>query len=112
MKGKVLRQDVSETKQRIITAVKTACLGRCNLVAIKESETTDSLYFTISNGRVETFFRISDHPTTQNIKSFTVSKSTKMDAIARFVANTADRLNRYSLYKLLDSISSNLAFAS
>ena len=44
MKGKVLRKDVNETKERIIRAVKAACAGRCELVAIKESETTDSLY--------------------------------------------------------------------
>ena len=111
MKGKVLRKDVNETKERIIMAVKTACEGRCELVAIKESETTDSLYFTISNGRIQTFFRISDHPTRQKIKSFTVSKNTRMDAIVRFVANTASRLNRYSLYQLLDSVSANLAVA-
>ena len=111
MKGKVLRQDVNETKERIIAAVKMACDGRCELVAIKESETTDSLYFTISNGRIHTFFRISDHPTRQKIKSFTVSKNTRMDAIVRFVANTVNRLNRYSLYQLLDSLSGDLAVA-
>lgn len=111
MKGRVLRQDVNETKERIIKAVKAACNGKCELVAIKESETTDSLYFTISNGRVETFFRISDHPTRQKIKSFTVSKSTRMDAVVRFVSNTVNRLNRFSLYQLLETVGCGLAIA-
>ena len=111
MKGKVMRQDANETKERIIAAVKTACYGKCELVAIKESETTDSLYFTISNGRVYKFFRISDHPTRQKIKSFTVSKSTRMDAVVRFVSNTINKINRYSLYQLLDSLSGDFAVA-
>lgn len=111
MKGKVMRNDVNETKERIIAAVKNACDRRCELIAIKESESTDSLYFTISNGRVHTFFRISDHPTRQKIKSFTVSKNTRMDAIVRFVANTVNRLNRFSLYQLLDNLSSDFAVA-
>ena len=111
MKGKVLRKDITETKERIISAVKTACVGKCELIAVKESETSDSLYFTISNGRTHTFFRISDHPTRQKIKSFTVSKSTRMDAIVRFVSNTINKLNRYSLYQLLDSLSGDFAVA-
>ena len=109
MKGKVLRKDANETKERIILAVKTACEGKCQLVAIKESETTASLYFTISNGRVDSFFRISDHSTKQNIKSFTVSKNTRMDAIVRFVNGAVRHLNSYSLYQLLDSVSDRIS---
>ena len=111
MKGKVFRQDVAETKERIILAVKTACEGRCELTAIKESETTDSLYFTISNGRISTFFRISDHSTPQHIKSFTFTKNTKMDAVVRFVWGVIKHLNNYSLYQLLNSVSNNASFA-
>ena len=106
-----MRNDVNETKERIIAAVKNACDGKCELIARKESESTDSLYFTISNGRVHTFFRISDHPTRQKIKSFTVPKNTRMDAIVRFVTNTVNRLNKYSLYQLLDSLSGDFAVA-
>ena len=111
MKGKVLRQDKAETKERIIKAVRYACEGRCSIVAIKESETTDSLYFTIDNGKISTFFRISDHPTRQKIKSFTVSKNTRMDAIVRFVVSTISRMDRCSLYRILDSLSVEFAVA-
>ena len=111
MKGKVLCVDSNEMKERIIRAVKTACNGKCYLVAIKESEKSNSLYFTISNGRISTFFRISDHPTRQKIKNFNVSKSTKMDAIIRYVTNVINRMNRYSLNQLLSSLSSNLSVA-
>ena len=111
MKGKVLRKDMAETKERIIKVVKFACEGRCNLVNIKESETTDSLYFTIDNGRAQLFFRVSDHPTKQRIKSFTVSKSTKMTSLERYVVSNINRLNRCSLYNILDSLSANFAVA-
>ena len=111
MKGKVLRKDMAETKERIIKVVKVACEGRCNLVEIRESEKTDSLYFTINNGNAQTFFRVSDHPTRQKIKSFTVSKSTKMTALERYVISTINRLNKYSLYRTLDYLSLNLAVA-
>jgi hypothetical protein len=111
MKGKVLRRYVAETKERIVKAVKYACEGRCALLSIKESETTNSMYFTIGNGRAHTTFRISDHSTRQKIKSFTVSKNTRMDAVVRFVVSTINRLERSSLYRILDSLSANFAVA-
>ena len=111
MQGKVLRRDTAETKERIIKAVKYACEGRCDLIAIKESETTNSLYFTIDNGRSHIFFRISDHPTKQKIKSFTVSKNTRMDAVVRFVLARINYMEICSLYRALDSLSANFAVA-
>lgn len=109
MKGRAMRKDAKEMKERIIKAVEKACEGKCDFVNVKKSESSNSLYFTISSGNSQVFFRISDHPTRQRIKSFTVSKSTKISAVERFVISNLKRLKKVSLYDTLDLISGALA---
>lgn len=111
MKGKVKREDAEEMRERIIKAVKQVCEGRCELIAVKKSEISNSLYFTISNGREESFFRISDHATYQNVRNFVVSKSTKITAVERFVIAMIKNLNKKSLYHILNSLSGEVAVA-
>lgn len=109
MKGKVMRKDASETRERIIQAVKFACKDKGEIVEIKKSEISNSLYFTIANKNGSCFFRISDHAPRQNIRNLTISKNTKMVAVERFVISTINRLNKSNLYRVLDSLSKEYA---
>lgn len=100
-----------ETKERIIRTVESVCKGRCELVSVKYSESTDSMYFTIGKGGQFIYFRVSDHSTSANIKSFSVSNGTRMAEIERYVMNNIKRLNKRSLNFLLDSLTISFAVA-
>ncbi len=111
MKGKVLRKDETEMRERIIRAVQLVCNGRCELVSIKKSQVSNSLYFTVSNGTAQSFFRVSDHETRQNIKNFVATPNTKMAALERFVLSVINKMKRRALHLLLDSVGEQLAAA-
>ena len=111
MKGRVYREDAEEMKDRILKTVISVCEGRCDLIEIKKSESTNSLYFTITNGRINVYFRISDHPTHKKIKSLVIKKGTKISCLERFVLASISHLNMTSLDLVLDSLNGNLAVA-
>ena len=95
------------TNETIIKAVKRICNGKCTLIDYYQSETSRSLYFTISNGNVVSYFRISDHPTKKSIRSFTVSKNTKTTSVERYVESTIKKMERKSLYAAFELIMDN-----
>ena len=69
------------------------------------------MYFTIGKGGQFIYFRVSDHSTNANIKSFRVSNGTKMSDIERYVINNIKRLNKRSLNFVLDSLTRSYAMA-
>lgn len=111
MKGKVLRKDETEMRERIIRAVQLVCNGRCELVSITKSQVSNSLYFTVSNGVAQSFFRVSDHETRQNIKNFVATPNTKMAALERFVLGVIGKMKKHSLHMLLESVTNQLSMA-
>jgi hypothetical protein len=65
----------------------------------KESMSTCSVYYVISNGKACLAFRVSDHPTNKNsIDTLDLSyKGNNQETICRFVKNRIDGLSRRSL---------------
>lgn len=68
MQGRIFYQGINQTKEGISPAAKISYDGKCDPVVMKKSETTDALYFLISNGGVEAFLGVSDHSTKRNQK--------------------------------------------
>lgn len=88
------------TNENIERIVRNVCKGKCD-VDCTRSLTTRSLYFAITNGTIECWFRISDHKANTRIKTIVVSEHTKADAIERFVKNRIEFLSVLTLDSLL-----------
>ena len=88
----------------VIKAIRRVCDGQCEY-DIKLSETTKSVYYTLSIRGVSTSFRISDHYSNKKkIRTFVYQKNTKTKSAERFIRNALKDLYRKSLYTTIESI--------
>ena len=67
----------------------------------RKSTTSDSWYYTISNGTESLMFRISDHRTRSNVVTFRIDKTTKQIQLVRFIHNRCEGLSKRTLKKAL-----------
>lgn len=92
------------TTTTIIKTINKMCDGKC-LYQVEQSKTTNSIYCTMQYGNAVTHFRVSDHhQTPRKIRSFVISKGTRVVSLERFINNAIKDLKKKSLYIVLESM--------
>ena len=88
----------------VIKAIHRVCDGQCDY-DIKFSESTKSVFCTLSLRGVNTSFRISDHYSKKKtLRTFVYQKNTKTKSAERFIRNAVKDLYRKSLYTRMENL--------